>query len=87
MPTDATAAAATPKARALDNPRARRILRFTIGVTLATAYCTYINWPFSFLLLAMMIPFMTLPIPSAPSLRYGLWITTKLIAFAGLGRC
>ena len=85
MPTDATVAAAAPKARALDNPRARRILRFTIGVTLATAYSTYINWPFSFLLPALVIPFLALPIPSAPSLRYGLWITTKLIAFAGLG--
>ena len=85
MPTDAAVAAAAPKARALDNPRARRILRFTIGVTLATAYSTYVNWPFSFLLPALVIPFLALPIPSAPSLRYGLWITTKLIAFAGLG--
>ena len=85
MPTDATEVVAAPKARALDNSRARRILRFTIGVTLATAYCTYVNWPFSFLLPALVIPFLALPIPSAPSLRYGLWITTKLIAFAGLG--
>ena len=54
-------------------------------MTLATAYCTYVNWPFSFLLPALVIPFLALPIPSAPSLRYGLWITTKLIAFAGLG--
>ena len=84
MPTEAVVAAA-PKARALDNPRARRILRFTIGVTLATAYSTYVNWPFSFLLPALVIPFLALPIPSAPSLRYGLWITTKLIASAGLG--
>ena len=54
-------------------------------MTLATAYSTYINWPFSFLLPALVIPFLALPLPSAPSLRYGLWITTKLIAFAGLG--
>ena len=85
MPTDAAATVAAPKARALDDPRARRILRFTIGVTLATAYCTYVNWPFSFLLPALVIPFLALPISSAPSLPYGLWITTKLIAFAGLG--
>ena len=82
MPTETAVATV---ARARDDPRARRILRFTIGVTLATAYCTYVNWPFSFLLPALVIPFLALPLPSAPSLRYGLWITTKLIAFAGLG--
>ena len=60
MPTDAAVAAATSKARILDNPRVRRIVRFTVGVTLATTYCTYVNWPFSFLLVALVIPIMLL---------------------------
>ena len=85
MPTDTAVTVAASQTRALDNPRARRILRFTLGVTLASAYSTYVNWPFSFLLPALVIPFLALPIASAPSLKYGLWITFKLIAFAGLG--
>ena len=85
MPTDATAATAARKARALDDPRARRILRFTVGVTLATAYSSYINWPFSFMLPALVIPLLALPVPAAPSLRFGVWTVTKLLAFTGLG--
>ena len=61
--------AAHPRAGVLEQPRARRVLRFTIGVTLATAYCTFVNWPFPFLLPALVIPFLALPLPSAPSLR------------------
>ncbi len=84
MPIDATAATAAPKVRALDVPRVRRILRFVIGVTLATAYCSYINWPFSFMLVALVIALMALPAP-APSLRFAVWTVTKLIFFSGLG--
>jgi len=74
-----------PTVRALDIPRARRIARFTLGVTLATAYSSYINWPFSFMLVALVIPLLALPVPAAPSLRFGLWTVTKLLAFTGLG--
>ena len=62
----------------------RRILRFVIGVTLATAYSSYINWPFSFMLVALVIALMALPAP-APSLRFALWTVAKLIFFSGLG--
>jgi len=77
-------AAAGPGFRALDDPRVRRILRFVIAVTLATAYSCYINWPFSFMLVALMISLMALPTP-APSLRFAVWTVTKLIGFIGLG--
>ena len=77
-------AAAGPGSRALDDPRVRRILRFVIAVTLATAYSCYINWPFSFMLVALMISLMALPTP-APSLRFAVWTVTKLIGFIGLG--
>ena len=62
----------------------RRILRFTIGVTLATAYSSYINWPFSFMLVPLVIALMALPTP-APSLRFATWTVAKLIGFIGLG--
>lgn len=84
MRTDATAARAAPQARALDTPRVRRILRFVIGVTLATAYSSYINWPFSFMLVALAIALLALPLP-APSLRFALWTVAKLVFFSGLG--
>jgi len=83
MPTEATTAA-VPRARILDSPRVRRILRFTIGVTVATAYSSYINWPFSFMLVALVIALMALPAP-APSLRFAVWTVAKLIFFSGLG--
>jgi hypothetical protein len=86
MPTEAaTAGAAARKTGSLADPRARRILRFTLGVTLATVYGTYINWPFSFMLVALVIPLLALPVPAAPSLRFGLWTVTKILAFTGLG--
>ncbi len=84
MPTDNAAAAAAPKARALDDPRTRRILRFVIGVSLATAYSSYINWPFSFMLLPLVIALMALPTP-APSLRFAAWTVFKLVGLIGLG--
>jgi hypothetical protein len=84
MPTDAAAAAATPKAGPLDEPRVRRILRFVIAVTLATAYSCYVNWSFSFLLVALIIALMTLPTP-APSLRFAVWTVAKLMGFIVLG--
>ena len=73
-----------PKARALDDPRTRRIVRFTLGVTLATAFSSYVNWPFSFMLVALVISLMALPTP-APSLRFAAWTVVKLIGFIGLG--
>jgi len=63
----------------------RRILRFTIGVTLATAYSSYINWPFSFMLLPLVIALLALPVAAAPSLRFAVWTVAKLLAFTGLG--
>ena len=84
MPTDAITTATALPARALDAPRVRRILRFVIGVTLATAYSSYINWPFSFMLVALVIALMALPTP-APSLRFAAWTVAKLIGFLGLG--
>jgi hypothetical protein len=84
MPTEVTAATAAPGARALDDPRVRRILRFVIGVTLATAYSSYINWPFSFMLVALAIALLALPAP-APSLRFAVWTVAKLVFFSGLG--
>ena len=72
-------------ARVLDNPRTRRILRFFVGVTLATAYSSYVNWPFSFMLVALVIPLLALPVPAAPSFRFGLWTSAKLLGFIGLG--
>jgi hypothetical protein len=84
MPIDGTAATAGRQARTLDDPRVRRILRFTIGVTLATAYSSYINWPFSFMLLPLVIALLALPTP-APSLRFAVWTVAKLLFFVGLG--
>jgi len=84
MPTDATAAAAIPKSGALDEPRVRRILRFVIAVTSATAYSCYVNWSFSFLLVALIIPLVTMPTP-APSLRFAVWTVAKLMGFIVLG--
>jgi hypothetical protein len=84
MPIDAPAAALARPARALDNPRVRRILRFTFGVTLATAYSSYINWPFSFMLVALAIALLALPAP-APSVRFAVWTVAKLVFFSGLG--
>ncbi len=74
-----------PRLRALDDPRARRIARFTIGVTLATAYSSYVNWPFSFMLVALVIPLLALPVPAAPSLRFATWTVAKLLFFTALG--
>jgi hypothetical protein len=85
MPTEAAVATTAPRARALDTPRVRRILRFTIGVTLATAYSSYINWPFSFMLLPLVIALLALPVAAAPSLRFAVWTVAKLLAFTGLG--
>ncbi len=85
MPTESSAAAVPSRPRALDDPRARRIARFTIGVTLATAYSSYINWPFSFMLVALVIPLLALPVPSAPSLRFAVWTVAKILFFTGLG--
>ena len=92
MPTDAVPEAApataartvAPAVRALDNPRARRILRFTLGVTLATAYSSWVNWPFSFMLVALAIALLALPTP-APSLRFAVWTVAKLVFCCGLG--
>jgi len=84
MPTEAPAAAPASPARALDNPRVRRILRFTLGVTLATAFSSYINWSFSFMLVALVIALLALPAP-APSLRFAVWTVAKLVFFSGLG--
>ena len=70
--------------QALDDPRVRRILRFVIAVSLSTAFSCSINWPFSFMLVALMIPLMTLPTP-APSLRFALWTVAKLMGFIGFG--
>ncbi|MGA9394388.1 MAG: DUF2955 domain-containing protein [Azonexus sp.] len=84
MPTEASAALAVAKARPLDDPRIRRILRFTIGVTLATAYTSYVNWSFSFLTVALIISLLTMPTP-APSLRFAVWTVAKLLAFTVLG--
>ena len=79
MPTDAASTA-----RALDRPRLRRILRFTLGVTLATAYSSWVNWPFSFMLVALAIALLALPTP-APSLRFAVWTVAKLVFCCGLG--
>ena len=84
MLTEAITTAAAPKARALDSPRVRRILRFTLGVSVATAYSSYINWPFSFMLVALAIALLALPLP-APSLHFALWTVAKLVFFSGLG--
>lgn len=87
MPTKATATAAAPavpRSRALDDPRVRRILRFVIAVTAATAFSCYVNWQFSFLLVALVISLITLPMP-APSLRFSVWTVVKLLGFLGLG--
>jgi uncharacterized membrane protein YccC len=88
MPTERltvdVAAASGPKSRALDDPRLRRILRFVIAVTLATAYSCYVNWPFAFALPALIIPLMTMPAP-APSLRFAVWTVAKVLGFIGLG--
>jgi hypothetical protein len=84
MPIEAAAATEAPIVRALDTPRVRRILRFVIGVTLATAYSSYVNWPFSFMLVALVIALMALPAP-APSLRFAVWTVAKLVFFSGLG--
>jgi hypothetical protein len=73
-----------PQTRALDDPKVRRTLRYVIGVTLATAYSSYINWPFSFMLVALMNALMVLPAP-APSLRFAVWTVAKLIGFIGVG--
>ncbi len=84
MPIDAIPAAAAPQTRALDSPRVRRIVRFTLGVTLATAFSSYVNWSFSFMLVALVIALMALPTP-APSLRFAAWTVIKLISFIGIG--
>jgi hypothetical protein len=76
--------ATAPTARALDDPRVRRILRFVIGVTVATAYSSYINWPFSFMLVALAIALLALPVP-APSLRFAVRTVAKIVFFSGLG--
>jgi len=60
------------------------MLRYVIGVTLATAYSSYINWPFSFMLVALVNALMVLPTP-APSLSFATWTTAKLIGFAWFG--
>ena len=84
MPIEGSAAATAPPARSLDSPRVRRILRFTLGVTLATAYSSYVNWSFSFMLVALAIALLVLPAP-APSLRFAAWTVAKLVFFSGLG--
>jgi len=83
MPTKA-AAASGPNARSLDDPRVRRILRFVIAVTLATAYSCYVYWGFSFALPALIIPLMTMPTP-APALRFAVWTVAKVMGFILLG--
>lgn len=84
MPTEAASAPTPPAARVLDDPRTRRILRFTIAVTLSTLYSSYVNWSFSFLTVALMISLMTLPTP-APSLRFAAWTVFKILGFTLLG--
>jgi len=84
MPIEVSAATPAPPARSLDSPRVRRILRFTLGVTLATAYSSYVNWPFSFMLVALVIALLALPTP-APSLRFAVWTVAKLVFCSGLG--
>lgn len=84
MPTKTRPSAAGPRPRALDIPKVRRILRFVIAVTLATAYSCYVNRQFSFLLVALVISLISLPIP-APSLRFSVWTVVKLMGFLGLG--
>ena len=84
MPTEPIPLTAAPAQRALDQPRVRRMLRYVIGVTLATAYSSYINWPFSFMLVALVNALMVLPTP-APSLSFATWTTAKLIGFTWFG--
>lgn len=71
-------------ARPLDDPRVRRILRFVIALTLASAYSSWVYWGFSFALPALIIPLVTMTTP-APSLRFALWTVSKVMAFIGLG--
>ena len=85
MPIKVTAAAATTaRPRALDNPRVRRILRFFIAVTLATAVSCYISWSGSLLLVAMIVSLMTMPAP-APSLSFAMGTVVKFNGCIVLG--
>jgi hypothetical protein len=63
----------------------RRILRFVIAVTLATAFSSYVNWTASLMLLPLVIPFMALPMQSAPSLRFAVWLVAVLIGWMWIG--
>ncbi|MFV1983083.1 MAG: DUF2955 domain-containing protein [Thiohalomonadales bacterium] len=53
------------------DPKNIRIMRFTIGVTLAVTISSAINWPLAFLVPILSAVFLTLPIPN-PGLRVGL---------------
>jgi len=85
MSIDPASAVPVPRARALDDPRVRRILCFVIGVTLASAYATYFNWSSSQVLVVYAITFLTLPMRSAPSLRFAVSTVVKTLACLGLG--
>jgi hypothetical protein len=85
MSIESAIAVHVPRARALDDPRARRILCFVIGVTLASAYATYFNWSYNHLMVMFAINFLTMPMRSAPSLRFAVSTVVKMIASVGLG--
>lgn len=88
MSTEAVAKASSLKAwlRALGNDQTSvRIIRFSVGVTLAAALAYGINWPLSFLLPILTSFMLSLPLPM-PSLQAGFRnMLHTLIAFgAGL---
>lgn len=62
--------------RTLDNPGVRRMLRFAIGVTLATAYAYYVDWSYNFLAVIVVAGLLSAPLP-APSLRFALTFLPK----------
>jgi len=53
------------------DPKNIRIMRFTIGITLAVAITSAINWPLAFLVPILSAVFLTMPIPK-PGLQAGL---------------
>lgn len=83
MPTEAAAAA--PSARALDNPRLRRILRYVIVFTLATFYSSAVGWGKSYYLPLFASTLIVVMSSSAPSLGFAVRMVTKMMAFFVLG--
>ena len=84
MPIEPPTATPAPRARALDNPRVRRILRVVIAGTLATVYSQYVNWSYSFPLVILATTFVTSPAP-APSLGVAVSFLATFFGFIGLG--